>query len=246
VPSPTFGVLSKKCVLPGEAIEAGEPLAVLMGVNAPLVDAVPESVGINRAIAPRSEETKVAYALAIVDVAEALRLIGRVARGETVSGQPEKLSLLPFVLSAVATSLVRFPALKVRRADGSEVAPNIGVEVRDWVGELWLPVLANAHRASVLGLSREWARLHERVRTGSLVESDISGASFIVSEAPRILYRTPTLHAPFVGHLCFGKTIGEQIYLCLGYDAALINGGTAEAFLADIAEGLASAGFLFA
>src|SRR5688572_17850166 len=36
VASPAFGVLAKRAALPGEAIEVGEPLAVLAGVPAPV------------------------------------------------------------------------------------------------------------------------------------------------------------------------------------------------------------------
>ncbi|RYG73781.1 hypothetical protein EON80_02960 [bacterium] len=86
----------------------------------------------------------------------------------------------------------------------------------------------------------------QAIAAGASIINDISGATFIVSETPNILYRTPLLHRPLVGHLSFGKPVGEQIHLCLAYDVALVSDVIAESFLADVADGLEVARFLFA
>jgi pyruvate dehydrogenase E2 component (dihydrolipoamide acetyltransferase) len=272
VPSPAFGVLTKKSVLAGEAIEAGEPVAILGGVAAPLVDVILEPFAAPPAYIPAGPEeihvpspweqalaehharslrdTPHAHAVTVADVSEASRYIAKAARGETVSGAPESLTLLPFVLCAVAASLSRFAELNAQRTGEAEIRRkryvHLGVETRHPDGLLAVPVLRDIDRKSVLTVAREWAHLQTRIATATLTPDDVSGATFTVSHTPNILYRTPVLHHPLAGHLCFGKTAANQVHLCLAYDATMISGEAAELFLADVADGLAEARFLFA
>ncbi len=270
VESPASGVLARKCVLPGEAVEAGEPLAVLGGVAVPLAEAVleplaappvyvpagPETVHV---LSPRESalaehdrrvwrETPHVHLVSVADVSEASRYIARVGRGETVSGAPETLTLLPFVLCAVAASLVRYPELNAERT-GEEVRrkgyAHLGVETGRGDGGLVVPVLRDVNHKSVLAVAREWAHLQARVADGTLTPGDVEGATFAVSHAGRVLYRAPILHRPLAAHLCFGKPAGDQIYLCLAYDATIVSGDAAERFLSDVVDGLSEAWFLF-
>ncbi len=271
VPSPAFGVLTKKCVLAGEAVEAGEPVAVLGGVSAPLSETVPEPFAAPPAYIPAGPEdiytlspveralaehhtrslrdTPHTHTVAVADVCEALRYIARTERGETVSGVPETLTLLPFVLCAVAASLLRFPELNAERTGDAEVRRkryvHLAVETCDPNGVLTVPVLRDVDRKSVLAVAREWDHLRSRIAGGTLATDDVSGATFTVSHTPTVLYRTPILHHPLAGHLCFGKTVGDQIHLCLAYDAAIVPGGASESFLSDVADGIAESRFLF-
>ncbi|MBC8139306.1 MAG: 2-oxo acid dehydrogenase subunit E2 [Fibrella sp.] len=272
VPSPAFGILAKKSVLAGEAIEAGEPVAVLGGVSAPLAPPVLEPFATPPAYVPAGPEeiyrlspTELAVAehharalrdtphthlVTTADVSEASRYIARTGRGETVPGVPETLTLLPFMLCAVAASLTRFPELNAERTGDEEVRRkryvHLGVETRDKNGILTVPVLRDVNRKSVLTVAREWEHLKMGIARQTLTSEDVSGATFIVSHTPTVLYRTSILHRPLAGHLCFGKTTGDQVYLCLACDAAIVNDETAETFLSDVADGLSDARFLFA
>jgi pyruvate/2-oxoglutarate dehydrogenase complex dihydrolipoamide acyltransferase (E2) component len=265
-------VLTKKSVLAGEAVEAGEPVAVLGGVPAPLSDLAPEPLAVPPTYVPAGPEqiyqlsrieralaehharslrdTPHAHAVTIADVSEALRYITKAGRGETVSGAPETLTLLPFVLCAVATSLTRFPELNAQRTGETEVRRkqyvHLGVETRHRNGTLAVPVLRDVDRKSVLAVSREWSRLQMRIANGTPSPDDVSDATFTVSHTPTVLYRTPILHHPLAGHLCFGKAVNDQIYLCLAYDASIVGGDAADAFLSDAADGVSEARFLFA
>ncbi|MBC8140467.1 MAG: 2-oxo acid dehydrogenase subunit E2 [Armatimonadetes bacterium] len=271
VVSPAFGVLTKKCALPGEAIEAGEPLAILGGVSAPLAETVsepfaappvyvPDGAEMVHRLSPAESavaahharsrrETPHGFCITVADVSEALRLIERTERGETVSGASETLTLLPFVLCAVARSLTRFPAVNAERIGTDEIRRkqyvHIGVETR-FEGDLIVPVVRDSDRKSVLGAAREWARLEQKIATGTLERADVSGATFTVSHAPNVLWRSPVLHTPLAGHLCFGKTLEKRIYLGFAFDERVAPEGVAEAFLADVADGLGASGFLFA
>ncbi len=272
VPSPAFGVLTKKCALPGEAIEAGEPLAVLGGVPPPLSPSEPEPIPVlptYRSAGPETihalsaqevalaehhrrslRDTPHAYAVLPADIGEALLYIAKTRRGETVSGAPESLSLLPFVLSAVASALLQFPELNAERSGNTEIRRkqyvHIGVETQSTEGGLLVPVLREVDHKSVLAIAREWVRLRDRIADRTMPLDAVSGATFIVSETPRVSYRTPILHHPLAGHLSFGKPANDQVYLCLAYDAAIVSGNAAEAFIAAVADHLSEARFLFA
>ncbi|MBC7807042.1 MAG: 2-oxo acid dehydrogenase subunit E2 [Akkermansiaceae bacterium] len=272
VPSPAFGVLTKKCVLAGEAIEAGEPVAVLGGVSAPLSESVPEPFAAPPLYIPAGPEdiytlsplelalgehhtrslrdTPHAYTVATADVSEALRYLAKTGRGETVSGVPERLTLLPFVLCATAAGLTRFPEVNAQQTGDAEVRRkryvHLGVETRREGGALAVPVLRDVDRKSVLTIAREWDRLQARIAGETLGEDDISGATFTVSHSPNVLYRMPILHHPLAGHLCFGKTVDSQVYFCLAYNAAIVSVDAAETFLSDVTDGISEARFLFA
>lgn len=256
VTSPAWGVLTRKCALPGEAVEAGEPVAVLGGVSAPLdgiaatpVPLVASPPGNHESSADtvfdhhrRSlQQTPHAYAVTLADVSEALRYIAKTGRGETVSGVPETLTLLPFVLCAAAGCVSRFPQI----TDEMHPAPvvSVGVETYDPAGGLVVPVIQNAHSKSILAVAREWAGYESRIARNALGVADVCGATFTVSLTPHVLYRTPVLHAPLAAHLSCGKTVGDTVHLCLAYDASRVSGQVAEAFLADVAHELSCGGF---
>lgn len=272
VSSPAFGVLTKKSVLAGESVEAGEPVAILGEVSAPISAPVPEPFAAlpdyipagaedvrllsRREIALAEHHTRSlrdtphSHVVTIADISEALRYIAKTGRGETVSGVPEALTLLPFVLCAVAASLIRFPEINAQRTGDSEVRHkryvHLGIETYRTDSTLAVPVLTDVNRKSVLSVAREWNQVQDRITQGTLTSSDVSGATFTVSHTPNVLYHTPILHHPLAGHLSFGKTIGNQVYLCLSYNAAIISGNAAEAFLSDVADGITEARFLFA
>ena len=123
---------------------------------------------------------------------------------------------------------------------------HIGVEYFAEADILTVPVLTDVPQKSVLAVAREWAHLERKVTENRLQVADVSGATFIMSYTPQILYRTPVLHAPLAGHLSFGKTVGDSVYLCLAYDAGIVSARSAEAFLVDVADGVGASGFLFA
>jgi pyruvate/2-oxoglutarate dehydrogenase complex dihydrolipoamide acyltransferase (E2) component len=105
--------------------------------------------------------------------------------------------------------LTRFPELNAQRTGGTEVRRkqyvHLGVETRHRNGTLAVPVFARRGPKSVLAVSREWSRLQMRIANGTPSPDDVSGATFTVSHTPTVLYRTPILHHPLAGHLCFGK-----------------------------------------
>lgn len=134
--SPAYGLLTRRSALVGEAIEVGEPLAVLSGVpeSAFVTSGVPESFAEPAYVPDGPEESKPLSAaevlqaqhnvrswrdiphvqtVAVADVTNIQRLIERVGRGETVTGEAMRLDLFPFILHAVANAL---PTFQIGRA----------------------------------------------------------------------------------------------------------------------------------
>ncbi len=298
VVSPAFGIVARKFVLAGEAIEAGEPLATLSGVPASVLAGgerpVPDGFGEAPSYVPGGPEDAVVWSpgerryvqtlararqvaphvvtVAEVDVTEAVRLAqksGAIDQG----GDADAAFLLPFLVSAAAAALLRFPGLNAQLIAPGEVRRKryvrVAFPVYDTNGGgdsrlLALPVLVNANRKSVLALVREIADLSARARGGSdiapLSPDEQTGATFTVSPCGGdILYQTPTIHLPQSAHLAFGPPLRVpavaddgaiaarwRVHLCLSHDARLASDRDAARFVSEIKAHLEEARFLFA
>lgn len=290
--SPAYGVLAKKMVLPGEAVEAGEPLAILSGVPEPplLSPAVPPEFAAPPAYVPGGPEDvrtlspaeqrlgrhmaqsrRVAPHVATViavDLTETLRLRERVAAG--LQGREGiEIGLLPFVVSAAAAALLRFPSVNAQLIGDTEVRRkryvHVGFTARAEAGRLVAPVVRNADTKSVLSLAREIADLTERAHAERLAPVEMRGATFSLTDALSAggdaLYQTPILHQPQAAILSLGAVVrtpvalreGDEerivvrpiLHLCLSHDARIVESETAAAFLADVKRELEEARFLF-
>jgi pyruvate/2-oxoglutarate dehydrogenase complex dihydrolipoamide acyltransferase (E2) component len=227
VPSPAFGILSRKVVLAGEAIETGEPLAVLAGVpeslltgeervpdafaaRPPYVPGGPEEVvtltptqrAVSEHMSRSAQASPHVYTFTAVDVGEVLRLAARI-----------EADLLPFVVGAVASALTRHPEVNAERTGEGQVRRkryvHIGVALRTDAGELSVPVVRDADRKSVRALAREVAALIEQARAGTLPPDALRGATFTVSAeggaaATGVRIQTPILHQPQAALLRLG------------------------------------------
>jgi pyruvate/2-oxoglutarate dehydrogenase complex dihydrolipoamide acyltransferase (E2) component len=235
VPSPVFGVLSRLGALAGEAVEVGEPLAVLAGVPEPLEGGGPGDgapLPPRPVYVPRGPEEVVAllpgdralgehfalsartaphvYTVAQADVSEPLRLSAR------AGGDGEPLPLLAFVVHAVAAGLRRHPALNAQRVAPGEVRRkgyvHVGLALQGTDSRLAVPVVRDADRRSLPDLAREVANLTARARSGALTEDDVRpGATFTVAltetAAPGVLYQTALLHRPQAALLSVGPVV---------------------------------------
>ncbi|KAF2667637.1 hypothetical protein BT63DRAFT_456937 [Microthyrium microscopicum] len=99
-----------------------------------------------------------------------------------------KISPLPFIIKAVSMALESFPTLN-SHLDASDVnkpklthkaAHNIGVAI-DTPSGLIVPVIRNVQSHSISSIATEIKRLSELARTNKLAPSDLSGATFTIS-----------------------------------------------------------------
>ncbi len=159
---------------------------------------------------------------------------------------------LPFFVKACVMALQKHPALNAE-TDGNDIiykkyfdiAVTIGTAARHAA-----PVLRGADKLGLSEIEKKLAALSRRIDDGDLVPGDLAGATFAITNAG--LYgaalSTPALHAQQAGvlglHAVQDKAVvigGEikirpMMNLALSYDARLVCGRDAVAFLNTIRE----------
>jgi 2-oxoisovalerate dehydrogenase E2 component (dihydrolipoyl transacylase) len=126
-----------------------------------------------------------------------------------------KLSALPFIIKAVSLSLSAFPSINAHLETSSEsskstfthkASHNIGFAV-DTPQGLVVPVIQGVQSHTISSLAAEITRLSNAARNNKLTMSDLSGATFSVSNIGNIGGTTvsPVIVSPQVAILGVGK-----------------------------------------
>ena len=164
-----------------------------------------------------------------------------------------KLTTMPFLIKAVATSLRHHPALNASLdTENDQIIykdyVSIGIAV-DTDRGLVVPTLKNADRMSIPDIAQALSELSMRVRNNDFGVNDLRGGTFTISNLGAIggTYSTPIVNVPEVAILLVGRTRRMPIVmdddsikprsmmpLSLAYDHRLVDGGTAARFLNDI------------
>jgi pyruvate dehydrogenase E2 component (dihydrolipoamide acetyltransferase) len=179
-------------------------------------------------------------------------------------GPDVKLTLMPFLMKAVALALRRHPALNASldmQPDNEQIIykeyVNIGVAV-DTPRGLVVPVVRNVDRMTIPALARAVAEVAQRARTAQFTIEETRGGTFTISNLGAIggTYSTPIINFPEVAILLAGRSRwmpvvrGEQIEkrlmlpLSLSYDHRLVDGATAARFLTEVIDWLQNPGKL--
>lgn len=274
--SSAYGILARKFALPGEAIEVGEPLALLSGVPEPLTtgtEAIPLAfqqpsylpTGPENKRSLTEQEQAIAqhnlrsayYSPRVtsvlgIDMEETIRLSERV-----------NAPLLLFVAHVAAAALTKFPRLNSRIVDDAEIIEreyiHIAIPFRTSSGTLFTVVLRDADSKSLMALTRESEVKRLQAEEGVLPADGQRGATFTIADAAPVLYQTPVLHQPQAALLTVGTVVRTPValpndtvvvrpisHLCLTHDARFVPNEDAAAFLAEVKTGLEEARFLFA
>lgn len=161
-------------------------------------------------------------------------------------GGDVKLSLLPFVVKAVAATLKAFPKFN-SSLDGSQLVLkkyiNIGVAA-DTPEGLVVPVIKGADSKSVLEIAAEMASLAKDARDGRLAAQAMQGASFTISSLGGIggTNFTPIINAPEVAILGMTRAQIQPVWdgsafqprliqpLSLSWDHRVVDGVAAAQF----------------
>jgi pyruvate dehydrogenase E2 component (dihydrolipoamide acetyltransferase) len=182
-------------------------------------------------------------------------------RGQFEVQTGQKLTYLPFIISAVVESLKQFPVLNAA-VSGSRIIYrkqyNIGIAVAlDW--GLIVPVIKRADDLSLSGLTRQLNDLADRARTKRLKPDEVQGATFSITN-PGVfgsLMGTPIIPLGTSAILGLGaiekrpKVItgpdGEDTiairtcaYFSLSFDHRIVDGADADKFLAFLKKKLES------
>ncbi len=161
------------------------------------------------------------------------------------------LTYLPFIIKAVTEGLREFPILNSSILNNSVYYKqdiNIGIAVAlDW--GLLVPVVKHADELSLQGLSRGVSELAEKARNKKLSPDDVQGGTFTITN-PGVygsLFGTPIINQPQVAILGVGTitkrpvvteddaiAIRHMQYLVLSFDHRVIDGATADKFMARV------------
>ncbi len=174
----------------------------------------------------------------------------RQAQQATAMAGGVKLTLLPFLLKAVATALGRMPTFKASlTADGEGLVlkhyTHIGVAV-DTPQGLMVPVVRDVDRKGLQDLARELVDLSQKARDGKLLPADMQGGCFSISSLGGIggTAFTPIVNAPEVAILGVSRAARQPVWreeagafvprlmlpLSLSYDHRVIDGADGARF----------------
>ena len=179
----------------------------------------------------------------------------RAAHKADFAAQGAHLTYTAYIVAALAGALRRHPLANSQwTADGILLkgAIHVGLAVALEAG-LIVPVIRNADELSLLGLARRVGDLAERARRGDLKPDEVSGGTFTLTNhgVSGSLFATPIINQPQSGILGVGAiqkrvvvlegdalAVRPMGYLSFTFDHRVLDGATADAFLAEIKRAL--------
>lgn len=164
-----------------------------------------------------------------------------------------KLTFTPFFAAAAIEALKAFPVVNAT-LEGTEIVYhrhiNLGIAVALPHG-LIVPVVKRAEELSFIGLQRAVTDLATRARNKQLKPEDVQGSTFSITNPGPYggLYGLPIINQPNVAILSTGGVqrrpvvvtdelgreaiaIRDMVYLALSFDHRLVDGATADQFMA--------------
>jgi pyruvate dehydrogenase E2 component (dihydrolipoamide acetyltransferase) len=195
-----------------------------------------------------------AYSIYKIDMTRIARLREREKKGfEQRNGV--KLTYMPFIATAVAEALGRFPIVNASLESGNiryHQNVHLGIAVAlEW--GLIVPVVTRAEGRGFVELARGIADLAERARAKKLKPEEASGSTFTLTN-PGVFggeYGMPIINQPEAAILAIGGLHKEPVVLtdaegndtiairsmqqfCIGIDHRLIDGADAGKFMLDV------------
>ena len=197
-------------------------------------------------------KTRVPHAM-LVDEADVSGLLAeRTKMREIGEREGVRITILPFLMKAVADALKGHPALNASLDEDREEIVlkktfDIGMAV-DAEDGLVVPVVRNADAKTVIELAREIERLSAGAREGTLSPEDLSGGTFTITSIGSIggLFSYPVINVPEAAILAAHKIVTrpvvrdgeivprEMMYLSLSFDHRIVDGGAATRFMNEV------------
>jgi pyruvate dehydrogenase E2 component (dihydrolipoamide acetyltransferase) len=161
-----------------------------------------------------------------------------------------RLTVTPFFVQAAANALKRFPVVNSSLEGDTIVYKrpiNIGIAVNlEW--GLIVPVIKNADEKNLFGLAKALNELGDRARNKKLTPDDVKDGTFTITNPGQYggLIGTPIINQPQVAIMGMGGikkravviddaiAIRPIIILSLSFDHRVIDGATADQFMADV------------
>jgi len=164
-------------------------------------------------------------------------------------GSNPKLTLLPFLITAMSKALGDWPMLNATYDDDANVitrsgAVHMGMATQTPNG-LMVPVIRNAQGLSVWQIASEILRLSDAARTGKAVRDELMGSTITISSLGPMggITSTPVINRPEVAILAVNKVeeklvpvdgeieIRKRMNLSLSCDHRVVDGWDAASFM---------------
>jgi 2-oxoisovalerate dehydrogenase E2 component (dihydrolipoyl transacylase) len=217
---------------------------------APRKDETIKVVGLRRKIAENMQEAKRRIPhFTLVEEFEVTALEETRAMMNADRGSNPKLTLLPFLITAMARALPDFPMLNATYDDEANVITrhgtlNLGMATQTPNG-LMVAVIRDAQNKSVWDLAREISRLADAARTGKATREELSGSSITLSSLGPMggITSTPVINRPEVAIIAVNKVeekivpvdgeieIRKRMNLSLSCDHRVVDGWDAASFM---------------
>ena len=173
----------------------------------------------------------------------------------------EKLTLTPIFMQAVAVALRTYPLMNVSVRNDTIILKkniNIGMATSLSDGNLIVPVIKNADRLNLVGMTKSVNELANKARSGKLNPDDVQDGTYTVTNVGVFgsIMGTPIINQPQVGILALGAIrkmpsvietsegdfigIRNKMFLSHSYDHRVVNGGLGSQFIKCIKEYLES------
>ena len=220
------------------------------GAGAPRKDETIKVVGLRRKIAENMQEAKRRIPhFTLVEEFDVTALEETRAMMNADRGSNPKLTLLPFLITAMARTLPDFPMLNATYDDDANVitrhgALNLGMATQTPNG-LMVAVIRDAQNRNVWDLAREIVRLADAARSGKATREELSGSSITLSSLGPMggITSTPVINRPEVAIIAVNKVeekivpidseieIRKRMNLSLSCDHRVVDGWDAASFM---------------
>jgi 2-oxoisovalerate dehydrogenase E2 component (dihydrolipoyl transacylase) len=220
------------------------------GATAPRKDETIKVVGLRRKIAENMQEAKRRIPhFTLVEEFDVTALEETRAMMNADRGSNPKLTLLPFLITAMARALPDWPMLNATYDDDANVitrhgALNLGMATQTPNG-LMVAVIRDAQNKSVWDLAREIVRLADAARSGKATREELSGSSITLSSLGPMggITSTPVINRPEVAIIAVNKVedklvpvdgeieIRKRMNLSLSCDHRVVDGWDAASFM---------------
>lgn len=178
-------------------------------------------------------------------------------KGAFAKREGENLTFTPIFMEAVAKALKDFPMMNIA-VDGDKIIKrkniNLGMAAALADGNLIVPVIKNADRLNLLGMSKAVNDLANRARENKLKPDDIQDGTYTVTNVGTFgsIMGTPIINQPQVGILALGAIrkvpavietpagdfigIRYKMFLSHSYDHRVVNGALGGQFVKRVAD----------
>jgi len=220
------------------------------GTAAARPDETIKVVGLRRKIAENMQEAKRRIPhFTLVEEYDVTALEETRAMMNADRGSNPKLTLLPFLITAMARALADWPMLNATYDDDANVitrsgAVHMGMATQTPNG-LMVPVIRNAQGLSVWQIAMEILRLSDAARTGKAARDELMGSTITISSLGPMggVTSTPVINRPEVAILAVNKVeeklvpvdadieVRKRMNLSLSCDHRVVDGWDAASFM---------------